>query len=285
MFWLRRNWILLALSCSSGFTIGVSEWLVIKSHQPPVGVYIAAMGLVVAFMATRKEPAKWEKFLWIVLATALTVAEIRNLYRADAQQTKTFAQISANLDATRRGLDATLIGLEAAADNIKSAESGINTLYSETTGGDSYMYLELANISGPLGVDATATLKKGMMVGNTFYKFVGTYPLHNVYLSELGPLGWSSQIDYGTIFPKEVGRPRANPYVYFYPTGNSKQIFTFFISTSNGSYNQVVLVKKYGDNWLWASRFYRYGRKKAIRVWAAPGFPKHDLNADWDKLE
>ena len=127
-------------------------------------------------------------------------------------------------------------------------------------------------------------LKKGMIVGNTFPQFVGKFPLHNVYLSEFGPLGHGSEIDYGTIFPKELGRPRASPYIYFYPD-KPKQIFFFFISASNGSYTQVVLVRKVGDKWLWASRFSKYGLKRPIRLWSAPGFPKEELNADWDKLK
>lgn len=156
-------------------------------------------------------------------------------------------------------------------------------LESLSTGGDGYIYLEIGDIAGPLGADS-GILKKGMMVANTSYKFVGIYPLHNVYLSEFGPLGWGSQIDYGTVFPNEIGRPRPLPYIYFYPN-RPNQIFHFSISASNGSYHQVVLVKQFGDKWLWAARFLKYGQKQPIRTWAAPGFPEADLNADWDKLE
>ncbi len=213
----------------------------------------------------------------------LLVAEIRNLYVTDEKQAQTFSNISQSLDVTKKGLESTQKGIEAAADRIQETVTGVNTLYSEITGANSYLYLDISFIAGPLGMDA-GILKKGMMVGGTIPKFVGKYPLHNVFLSEFGPLGYGSQIDYGTIFPNEIGRPRSYPQIYFYPD-KPKQLFFFFITTSNGSYGEVVLVKKFGDKWLWACRFSKSGHKKPIRTWSAPEFPKDQLNADWDKLE
>jgi hypothetical protein len=281
--WCKYNWILLVLFGSCVFAICLTGWLVYHEHRPPVGVYIAIMGLIGAAMAARKEPSGLEKALWIVLITILMVAEIRNIYITDREQAGTFSKISQDLDTTKVGLQATQTGIEAAARKIGQTATGIQTLDSEITGGDSYMYLDISFIGGPIEMDAGG-LKKGMMIGGTFPKFVGEYPLHNVYLSEYGPLGHGNEIDYGTIFPNEIGRPRAYPEIYFYPD-KPKQMFFFFISTSNGSYSEVMLVKKIGDKWLWACRFSKYGRKKPIRQWAVPGFPKDQLNADWDKLE
>lgn len=241
------------------------------------------MGTVAALMATREGPNRWEKASWLILITVLMFAEIRNIYTTDREQTETFSKISKDLDTTKKGLDSTQKGIEAAAERIEDTVTGVNTLYSEMTGGNSYMYLDISFIGGPLGIDIEG-LKKGMMVGGTIPKFVGKYPLHNVFLSEFGPLGHGNEIDYGTIFPNEIGRPRAYPQIYFYPD-KPKQLFFFFISTSNGSYGEVVLVKKFGDKWLWACRFSKSGHKKPIRTWSAPGFPKDQLNADWDKLE
>jgi hypothetical protein len=121
-----------------------------------------------------------------------------------------------------------------------------------------------------------------MMVANCIRTFVGTFPLHNVYLSEVSPLGDESEIDYGTVSPKEFGKPHRTPYVYFYPD-KPKQFLVFFINTSNGSYTQVVLVEQFNDKWLWASRLSKYGRKQPIRTWCAKEFPKERLNSEWDK--
>jgi hypothetical protein len=133
-----------------------------------------------------------------------------------------------------------------------------------------------------LGTDIPPQQKKGMMLVGTVPHFIGEYPLHNVYLSVHGPLGLYNRIDYGTMFPNELGRPRESPTLPFWPD-KPKQLFFLFISTSNGSYGQVVLVQKFGDQWLWATRFSKEGRKRPIRMWAQPGFPKKELKADWDK--
>lgn len=281
--WWHRNWIALLLACSSVVTLFLSRWLLRHGDEPPVGVYIAIMGLLAALLALRKEPSAWEKAAWVVLITAFMVAEVQNLYRADREQTQKFSSIIGGLDTSRQKLEATKLGLDTAANRVQDAISDIRTVYAETTGGDSYVYFEIVepDIGGPIEMDADG-LKKGMMVANTFVKFVGTFPLHHVFVNEIGPQS-QNYIDYGDLFPIEMGRPRVAPYISFYPD-KPTQFFQFIISTSNGNYSQTVLVKKFGNKWLWASRFSKYGRKKPIRVWAAPGFPKDVVNADWDKL-
>jgi len=277
--WFRRSWLALLLASCCVLAFFVPKWFLDHGLRPPVGVYIAIMGLVVAVMTLRKEPNSTEKFLWVVFATMLMVAEIQNLYKADAQQTAAFARIADNLDGTRKALEVT-------ANKIQDTTSELDKLYSETTGGNSYIYFEIVDsgsgISGPLGMDAGG-LKKGMMVGNTFPKFVGTFPLHHVFVSEFGPRGQQASIDYGDMFPVELGRPREAPYISFYPD-KPVQYFNFMISTSNGNYSQTILVKKIGDKWLWASKFSKYGSKTPSRTWAATGFPSDLLHADWSKI-
>jgi hypothetical protein len=277
LFWHWPNWLAVILASSSLLAFLIPKWLLDHGHRPPVGVYIAIMGLVVAIMTLRKEPSPAEKFWWVVLATVLMVAEIQSLYRADAVQTTTFSRITENLDATRKGLD-------AAAGKIQDTASELNKLYSETTGGDSYIYFEIAeaSIGGPLEMDG-AGLRKGMMVANTYSKFVGTFPLHHVYVTQIGPRGEEANIDYGDMFPVEMGRPRQAPYIYFYPD-RPIQFIAFIISTSNGNYSQTVLVEKIAGKWLWASKFRKYGSKTPSRTWSAPGFPADELHADWSKL-
>jgi hypothetical protein len=94
-------------------------------HNPPVGVYIAIMGLVAACVSLRKEPSRIEKFLWIIVMTVLMVAEIRNLYIADADQVAKFTQISYALDATKNGLGAISVSLGQLGE-IKSRMDAID---------------------------------------------------------------------------------------------------------------------------------------------------------------
>jgi hypothetical protein len=272
--WIRSRWVSVVLFCSSVLVWRISNWLADSGRRPPVGVYIAIVGLVVALMSVR-EPKGLEKFLWIILATALTVAEIRSLYVADEQQTIRNEKVSTDLQVTKDGI-------KAATDDLKATGDGIRSIVSELTGADSYIYLDVTDISGPLGMDA-GVMKKGMMMANTSRHFVGKYPLHDVHLSEFGPFGLSSDINYGTVYSGEIGKPFESPYIYFYPNG-SKFVFHFFITTSNGSYNQNVLVKQYGGKWLWGSRLFKYGSDRSLRSWSSKGFPNKDLYADWDKL-
>jgi hypothetical protein len=65
------------------------------------------MGLVAACVTFRKEPSRVEKSLWIIVMTFLMVAEIRNLYSADADQVAKFEKTSGALEATKEGLEAT----------------------------------------------------------------------------------------------------------------------------------------------------------------------------------
>ena len=71
-------------------SILISIWLFRNHHRPPVGVYIAVMGVVIALMTFRYKPPAWEKFLWVVLITVLMVVEVRNIYITDAEQTRMF---------------------------------------------------------------------------------------------------------------------------------------------------------------------------------------------------
>jgi hypothetical protein len=82
-------------------------------HHPPVGTYIAILGLLAAAVTLRKDPPLSEKAIWILLMATLMVAEIRNLYIADKEQAATFSAIEGKLEATRNGLDKTLKGLQA----------------------------------------------------------------------------------------------------------------------------------------------------------------------------
>jgi hypothetical protein len=149
--WTKRNrHILIVLSfCPPAYF--VPERLRATSHNPPVGVYIAVMGLL-AVIVTFFRIKKAEKAAWIALLTLLVVAEVRNLYIADADQLNKFRTISSDLDATRRSLDATADGITATAKAIKQntdqnakhfsatmAES--HEAISQITGGSSLSYV------------------------------------------------------------------------------------------------------------------------------------------------
>src|ERR1700734_297087 len=104
----------------------VTHHLSKTEHNPPIGAYIAVMGLVAACVTFRKEPSRIEKALWIGVMTILMFAEIKNLYVADANQAATFGAISNALATT--------------ASSLQSTAADMKESLAQTTGGDSYIY-------------------------------------------------------------------------------------------------------------------------------------------------
>ena len=103
------------------------HWFNVHYGRPPVGVYIAIMGLVAALMAAREDPEGLEKFWWISLMAILMVVEIGNLYKTSDEQSKTFFKISQDLDTTKKEL-------QAAADQLQKTADGIDKVEKDETG-------------------------------------------------------------------------------------------------------------------------------------------------------
>jgi hypothetical protein len=161
-----------------------------------------------------------------------------------------------------------------------SSQKAINLI----TGGDSYIYFECAApIGGPTEIDSPGA-PKGVMGATCWSVLVGSYPLQ-AHATFFGPMGMR-EIEYGTIYPHELGRPRPGFSLMFYPA-ESKGPFTISITAANGNYSQSFIVRKIGEKWLWGAHLYKYmgNKAKLIKVFGAPGFPRELLNADWNKLE
>jgi hypothetical protein len=110
----------------------VPRLLAKAGHHPPVGVYIGIMGGLAAAVSLRTKPRFGEITVWIVVITLLMIAEIQNLYRADAEQTAKFGAISTGLDATSKGLDATAVGLSSTSNRLDSASANNQKQFKST---------------------------------------------------------------------------------------------------------------------------------------------------------
>jgi hypothetical protein len=116
------------------------------------------------------------------------------------------------------------------------------------------------------------------VVATAIPHFVGKFPLHNVFVAPFCPMGWLPNVDYGTIFPSEMERPRQGIYLQFPPDLPERDLHcALSINTSNGSYFQWVRFVKQGAKWTWASRFSKYGSKQIKRQFSGPDFPKEQL--------
>jgi hypothetical protein len=274
--WCGRNWIKLALVAASAISILVSIWLFRNHDRPPVGIYIAVMGVVIAVMTLREKPPGWEKFLWIGLITILMVVEVRNIYVTDAEQGQTFSKISRDLNSTKQGID-------AAAKRIEDTTEALRALHSEITGGDSYVYFDVGPLIGPAEMKLpNYGGKQNVMWSIGIPKLVGTYSLHDisVFVSDL--MG-NSETEYKVLNPWVFGRSYEGLALRFRPEKHRQHVH-IWINASNGDYYQGVLFLKIADKWVWSSRFYRGGGRdrKLMREWSDPSFPK-SRDADWGK--
>jgi hypothetical protein len=110
----------------------------------------------------------------------------------------------------------------------------------------------------------------------------GEFPVREV-LVEAGPFdGPTEFVNYGTVFPHELGRPRRGFQFGFQPE-LTRAIFHFVINGSSGSFGQAVLLRRIGQHWVWLSRIYKGGRPKPFRQWSSPDFPREILEKSWDK--
>lgn len=169
----KNAWLLLAVAlCPVVFF--VSNHFIRSRHHPPVGVYIAIMGGVAAAVTFRKDPSVPEKAAWIFLITLLLVAEIRNLYVVDAEQSQTFREITSRLEAVGSSLKATSEQITTATHNAQEQFDVTMSRFREAidteNGGNSFCYFELL----------WPEIPNGEMQG--IVQVRGKYPLHDTWM-------------------------------------------------------------------------------------------------------
>ena len=151
--WVRRNKFSPPLVCIGILGFYFPRWAAQHGLHVPVGVYVAIMGLVTAAMTFHEKPSRAEKFGWLVFATSLMVAEIRNLYIADHEQAQVFSGISDSLTKTKDGLDATAKGIQdsnvRAKEQFEEMTRGFQEDMNTVTGGNSFCYFDVHPVLDP----------------------------------------------------------------------------------------------------------------------------------------
>jgi hypothetical protein len=160
-----------------------------------------------------------------------------------------------------------------AQKQFETTAADLKNIISNATGGNSYLYFDLTDPSGPLEIQVP-DISPEYIFSTAVPHFVGEFPLHDVVVSPFCPMGWLPIVDYRTVYPQEIGRPRQGIYLEFPPTlKESEARCVLFISTSNGSYSQIFQFSKQDDKWTWASKFGKYDADLK-REFVGPGFPK-----------
>jgi hypothetical protein len=151
--------------------------------------------------------------------------------------------------------------------------SQMKTLVSEATGADSYIYFSVQTPTGPFQTDLPG-IRHGYIIANAIPMFEGKFPLHDVIVEQSCPDATPSTINYGTYYPREIGRPREMIVLQFPPTTPEKDAYcSISINASNGSYSQTVQFLKQRGQWTWGSRLTKYDEKGFRRDFAGAGFP------------
>jgi hypothetical protein len=215
--------------------------------HPPVGVWIGVLAVLAVLVPLfREKIGRKERAAWTGLMLILLLLEFKSIYQDRNEHQAEF--------------ETTLTGMEK--------------LMSEATGGDSYIYFEVAEPTGPTEI-VVPGIAKGYIFALALPHFVGEFPLHDVVVSPFCPSGWLPSVDYGTFFPNEIGRPRQFIYLQFPPTISERDLNCgLFISTSNGSYSQNVHFLRKDDRWTWGSILGKYGQKEFRDEFFGAGFPK-----------
>src|SRR5271166_4374126 len=184
------------------------------SWHPPVGVYIGVLAALGVFL-----PFGWErlgrkgKTIGTFLVFLLLWLEIKSIYQDRNEHQAEFETTLANME----------------------------KLMSEATGGDSYIYFEVAEPMRLTEIVAPGIAKGYVVAATAVPHFVGEFPLHGVIVSPFCHMGWLPSVDYGSFFPNEIGRPHQGINLSFSTTiSELDRNCSLFMSTSNGSYTQTI---------------------------------------------
>lgn len=269
------------------------HYLAGRGISPPVGFYIAALGGLAAAVTLRKEPSSTEKAFWVIAITILMVAEMHSLYVAEDKHNQETRTISEALNLTNKGLKKTLDGLDEVVGKLQGISGDITeatkksteqftTTISEMTGGKSYIVFQPGFISGPVGVGTPNTPNGMMVMPLGLPKLKGGFSLHGVNISLLDHTGWYA-MDYGDVFPTEIGRVRQGLEIKFDPSVQQSSGW-LYITCSTGSYFENVIVFKVGDQWAFAFRVYKGGsaRGRLIDNWKSANSPKNIPEDYWN---
>lgn len=264
-----------------------SGWAYFFRVHPPIGTYTGLLAFMAVVVTVWPPEWRWGKAAWIATFELLMILEVLNLYhdrsQHDAEQQAARDAFQSIVDGIRHSIavsntqfQATEQRMEGLITSSRQIEGLSNENLEQAKGGNSYMYFEIVGAVGlgPTEVEVPG-IAKGYMFATAVPRLVGRFPLHNVFVAPFCPMGPLPSIDYGTVFPGEIGRPREGIYLQFPPTMPEQEITcVLLINASNGSYSQTIRFRRHDDKWTWASVLAKYGGGLR-REFFGPGFPKN----------
>ncbi len=255
---------------------------------PPIGVYIAVVG-VVAFVVTIWPPEnRWSKGAWLLVVLVLCLFEIHNLYHDRDNHDATERQARKEEREAFKGIaDGLTAAISANQKNFDATMQSMNRIAGTTTenltrmtGGNSYMYFDPGGAwYEPTGTEFLLTPK-----------FVGKYPLRDVRIRVVGSDGMEVNLDYGPFGPMELegGKLRTNPRLRI-KNNRDWENYGININASNGTVSEIIKCHRVGTKWLAAMRVWRvriHPPNEILKTSIEPGFPTDPKGeVDWVKFE
>jgi hypothetical protein len=295
----------------------VVAWATIRyfgfQYYPPVGAYIAILGLLAALVTIFAPEGRWGKVFWIAVFALVMIFEIQNLYHdrsehdrqmeqarteADARQTAAEKQLQQGFGSilqTQQKSFSEMLGENQKQfyKTLKSTEA-IQALAQESikaaTGGDSFCDMYLSPQLSSKGLTPT-------------FDHIGREPLYDIHvqivdiekLAELEKQSKSNGRSLPFLNEANLYMPIANmrPNSAYIPgeygqivlTGDSTvHNFNAYFDARNGDWNENLQLRRVGNQWSEAMRVWRWtGRKYVLMCQTIPkDFPGVP---DWPALK
>src|ERR1700693_115210 len=206
------KWLPIAVLVSLGLWFCIFR--VFHISHPPVGTYIGVLAFLAGLVTLWPPDNPLAKAAWLVIFGGFLVLEITTLYQQRTEDIETAKKNRidednrfANLLKTEQDSFAEV--LRENQEDFEASLGKMGNILNNITGGNSYIYFEPQIVDDkPIQGDVNY-IPKGSIILNAYPKFVGSYPLGNVYIFINGPRpGLPPDINYGTVFPNERLRPR-----------------------------------------------------------------------------
>jgi len=175
----------------------VAEIVRLLDWHPPVGLFIAVLGLLAAVVPLlRDKIGKYEKAAWTLQMSVLVILEVRTIYAERNEQNKPFAEIAAgiktSIDASQYQFSATMARLETVTAKEETNERLTRRNLNQLTGGGQFCNLMAIPLLGGSGGKAVFQLAKmnsrplPLDVCQPVRRHVGRRPHHDAHLRASG---------------------------------------------------------------------------------------------------
>lgn len=234
-----------------------------------------AMGVGALVVTLRGVMTSREKSLWLAAFCFFAAVEMRALRESEKNQAEAFAAIGAGITASIEKNDQHFTETMGKLSDVLSAT---NTNLQELTGGNSFVYFMPSE-------PTIVSRDKDVFCSLGFPVLVGEFPLHDVVVSGQDPVTGQPWIEnQGTIYPKELGKPRQGKSFLFKDDIKTPVNVHVDITTSNGSYFEQIQLQKNGNKWERALHLTKATDKgqRLVYDWKDKGYPAKQI--DWNKL-